>query len=116
MQLDNVKSSSHAVTSGIPQGSVVNPLPFNININGITKVSTKFDFILYGNHTALSFTIENFGNITDVANLKRELYKETLKIYCLLLTNIPTLKAGKLKFMIFFKSPKVLQMLNLAIA
>ena len=42
VQLDNVKTSSHAITCGIPQGSVLGPLFKNIYINDITETSRKF--------------------------------------------------------------------------
>ena len=116
MQLDNVKSKSHAITCGIPQGSVLGPLLFNIYINDITEASTKFDFIMYADDTTLTSTLENFGKITDVASLERELNEEISKIYCWLLSNRLTLNTAKSKFMIFFKHPKVIPRLNLKIA
>ena len=81
VQLDNVKSSSHAVICGIPQGSVLGPLLFNIYINDITEASTKFDFIMYADDTTLTSSLENFGKISDVAGLERELNGEMSKIY-----------------------------------
>ena len=79
MQLDHVKSSSHAVICGMPQGSVLGPLLFNIYINDITEASTKFDFIMYVDDTTLTCTLENFGKLTHVANLEREFVEEISK-------------------------------------
>ena len=74
MQLDHVKSSSHAVTCGIPQGSVLGPLhPILIQMTSPRHASTKFDFNMYADDTTLTFTLENIGNITDIANLECEL-------------------------------------------
>ena len=87
MQLDNVKSSCHAVTCGIPQGSFLGPLIFNIYINDVTEASTKFDFIMYADDTTLTSSLENFGKLTDAASLERELNEETSKVYCWLLSN-----------------------------
>ena len=116
VQLDNVKSSSHAVICGILQGSVLGPLLFNIYINDITEASTKLDFIMYADDTTLTSTLENFGKISDVAGLARELNEEMSKIYSWLLSNKLTLNTAKSKFMIFFKHPKVIPKLNLNIA
>ena len=101
MQLDNAKSSYYAVTCGMPQGSVLGPLLFNIYINDITEASTKFDFIMYADDNTLTSTLENFGKLTDVASLERELNEEISKVYCWLLSNKLTLNTAKSKFMIF---------------
>ena len=70
VQLDNVKSSKHSTTCGIPQGSVLGPFLYNILINDITQASTKCDFIMYADDTTLASTLENFGSVNDVANLE----------------------------------------------
>ena len=116
VQLDNVKSSSHAVICGISQGSVLGPLLFNIYINDITEASTKLDFIMYADDTTLTSTLVNFGKLSNVTGLERELNEEMSKIYGWLLSNKLTLNTAKSKFMIFFKHPKVILKLNLNIA
>ena len=114
VQLDNVNSCEHPTTCGIPQGSVLGPLLFNILINDITEALTKFDFIMFADDTTLASTLENFGTVTDVTNLERELIanQEITKVYSWLLSD----KLAKSKFMIFFKVPKVVPRLSLTIA
>ena len=111
-----MKSSSHAVICRIPQGSVLGPLLFNIYINDITEASTKFDFIMCVDHTTLTSNLENFGRISNVAGLERELNEKMSTIYGRLLSNKLTLNTTKSNFMISFKHPEVIPKLNLKIA
>ena len=66
--------------NGIPQGCVLGPLIFNIYINDITQASTMFIFIMYADNTTLTSTLQNFGKITDVASVERELNVDISKI------------------------------------
>ena len=116
MRLDNVKSCKYSTTCGIPQGSVLGPLLFNILINDITEALTKFDFIMNADDTTLASTLENFRSVNYVENLERELNQEITIVYSWLLSNKPLLNVAKSKFMIFFKVPKVVPRLNLRIA
>ena len=106
VQLDNVKSSHHTVLCGIPQGSVLGPLIFNIFINDIIKASSKFDFILYADDTTLVSTLENFGTLNNVAELENAINCEISKISSWLVSNMLVLNVAKSKLMLFFKSPK----------
>ena len=115
VQLNNVKSSHHTVLCGIPQGSVLGPLMFNIFINDIIKASSKFDFILYADDTTLVSTLENFGTLNNVAELENAINCEISKISSWLVSNMLVLNVAKSKLMLFFKSPKCPPKLTLTI-
>ena len=61
VQIDNAKSNPHTVSCGIPQGSVLGPLLFNICINDIINATRKFTLIMYADGTTLVSHLENFG-------------------------------------------------------
>ena len=65
VQVGNIKSTMKQVSNGVPQGSIVGPLLFNICINDIVKASSKFAFILYADDTTLNSTLDLFGNDTE---------------------------------------------------
>ena len=71
MQLGNFKSECHAISGGIPQGSIMGPLLFNIVINDLKSATSKFDLVMYADDTTLVFTLENFGD----RNNTKEMHK-----------------------------------------
>ena len=65
VQIGNIKSTMRLVSTGVPQGSIVGPLLFNIFINDIINACSKFAFILYSDDTTLNSTLDSFGNDTE---------------------------------------------------
>ena len=53
LDLDDTQSDINEVHCGIPQGSVMGPLLFNIFINDIVEASSPFDIIMYVDDTTL---------------------------------------------------------------
>ena len=54
VSINNVDSNSRVIECGVPQGSILGPLLFLIFINGITKCSNQFKYILYADDSTLS--------------------------------------------------------------
>ena len=113
VQIDNVKSNPHKVSCGIPQGSVLGPLLFNICINDIINATRKFTLIMYADDTTLVSHLENFGATNSA--IEDGLNQEISKVNTWLLSNKLVLNVAKSKFMLFFKHPKILPTLNLSI-
>ena len=95
VQIENVKSCSHPVLCGIPQGSVLGPLLFNILINGIPKATSKFKVIMYANDTNPVSHLENFGPLNDINTLEQEINREISKVNTWLLSNKFLLNVAK---------------------
>ena len=112
VQLGDVKSSTHAVVCGIPQGSVLGPLLFNMFINDITKATSKFNIIMYADDTTLVSTLEIFGALNNIAVIEDEINREISRISHWLHNNKLFLNTAKSKFMVFLNTPKPFLSLN----
>ena len=107
MQLGNIKSECHAISCGIPHGSVMGPLLFNIVINDLKSATSKFDLVMYADDTTLFSTVSK--------EIEQNINKEIYKITTWLHSNNLRLNVSKFKFMIFFKHPKVTPKLNISV-
>ena len=99
VHLSDVRSSVRPISVGVPQGSILGPLLFNIFINDIVKSSTKFNFILYADDTTLNSTLDCFGQ--DAVEIQNTIVSELQNIFKWLDVNSLCLNVAKSKFMLF---------------
>ena len=94
------------ISMGVPQGSVIGPLLFNIVSNDIIKSSSKFSFILYADDTTLNSTLDTFG--TNQVDIKKSIIIELQTILKWLDVNKLCLNVSKSKVMLFHMPQKII--------
>ena len=110
VQIDDVSSSMLSIYTGVPQGSIVGPLLFNILINDIIMSSDKFNFILCADDTTLNAMVESFGETA--ADIQISIRNELQKICKWLDLNKLRLNVAKSKFMFFQMPQKIIPQLH----
>ena len=113
VQIGEIVSQVKPISMGVPQGSVIGPLLFNIVINDIIKSSSKFSFILYADDTTLNSTLHNFGTNPD--DIEKSIMIELQNILKWLDVNKLCLNVSKSKFMLFHMPQKVIPCLSFSI-
>ena len=113
VKLNDITSTVRTISVGVPQGSIIGPLLFNIFINDIVKAGTKFSFILYADDTTLNSTLDCFGQ--NVIEIQEAIVAELQKVFKWLKLNRLSLNVAKSKFMLFHMPQKVVPELSFTI-
>ena len=113
VQIGEIVSKIKPISMGVPQGSVIGPLPFNIFINDLIESSAKFSFILYADDTKLNYTLNNFG--TNPVDIQKSIIIELQNIFKWLDVNILCLNVSKSRFMLFHMPQKVVPCLSFSL-
>ena len=83
------------ITCGVPQGSVLGPLPFLIYINDLPHVSKKLKFYLFADDTNIYCKSDNLSNLVKSVNTELKLVKKWLDV------NKLSLNIEKTNFIVF---------------
>lgn len=66
--INHSRSDSLQIFNGVPQGSILGPLLFNIYINDISNISTLAKYVIYADDTSLFFSSSDVEQLTGTAN------------------------------------------------
>ena len=69
-----------SITTGVPQGSILEPLNYIICIIDFAKATKFFNFLIYVDDTTLSSTLNMFNDNINDQNLEFLINEELLKI------------------------------------
>ena len=94
VEYEGIKSKSASITTGVPQGSILDPLLFLIYINDFPSVSNKFEMLMYADDTTLYYNLDQ-NSTSDSLNNELKFITNWLD------ANKLSLNIGKTKHMIY---------------
>lgn len=94
-QIKNKFSETETINCGIPQGTSLGPLLFNIYINSLAKIKVNGNLVLFADDTALVIEADNHAELYQKAN------KDLIKIRNWLIENKLSLNITKTQYIDF---------------
>ena len=94
VQIEDKKSNNYDLKYGVPQGSVLGPILFLLNINDVTHCSNKLIFTIFADDTSLILKLEKYQYDLTIKNELRKVmrwfelnllllnYDKTKYLYC----------------------------------
>lgn len=68
VQLNNARSAIKFIHAGVPQGSILGPLLFNLYLNDIININPEVTFIMYADDASIFFSGKNISEIISACN------------------------------------------------
>lgn len=103
--LNSFNSSVKNILKGVPQGSILGPLLFNLYTNDITQVTNDAKFVIYADDTSLFFSAKDANYLLHIGNITLKKINDWSKL------NGLTINESKTKA-IFFRPKNKLLSLN----
>ena len=94
VDFDNFNSDTCLISTGVPQGSILGPILFNIYINDIINITKKCHIIQYADDTSLIYPMND-------KNARQSLEMELEYLFEWLTLNKLSLNISKTKYMLF---------------
>lgn len=95
VEVNGISSQLKPIKLGVPQGSILGPLLFNIYVNDIVNVDASTKYVIYADDTTLLFTSNNSEDLVTTANsVLAKLYKWSIE-------NGLTINTNKTKTVLF---------------
>lgn len=112
--VNGYSSDLRDIKCGIPQGSVLGPLLFNIFINDIVTSSKLLNFLLYADDITLHGSLENIKSTNPDSSVDTSINHELDNILKWLNSNKLSINTSKTKFMLFYMHGKKIPTLHLS--
>ena len=106
VEYEGIKSTKLAITTGVPQGSILGPLLFIIYINDIANISKLFEKIVYADDTSLLTNLNHLKHAYPNKSYSEIINIELKNIHTWLMDNKLSLNIDKTKYMIFHHREK----------